>query len=164
MEIEKCVLCEGTHPSPGDECHPDPLRVIGLYYDAQDEIAALRARLAAAEGRANHLEVERDRYIERADRGCHSGCLEHEVISTSHHPDCMREKHRAMKMEHAALEERADGLQTRLDSLTETFGASCAAARADAVREFAEWLRQPDCGFAPGAEDAFLAEKEKKKS
>jgi hypothetical protein len=40
---------------------------------------------------------DRDRQIEilteRADRGCHSGCLEHpdRILSTSHHPDCKKE-------------------------------------------------------------------------
>jgi hypothetical protein len=40
----------------------------------------------------------------------------------------------------AAAEERAINLQTRLNALTETYGVSCRAARADAVREFAKWL------------------------
>lgn len=63
------------------------------------------------------LLAERDRQIEilteRADRGCHSGCLEHPegILSTSHHPDCKKEELHQTKNKLKELEEECAELR-----------------------------------------------------
>jgi hypothetical protein len=48
MKREKCVLCGSVHESPGDECHPNLDKVIGLYYDQEEQIAAMQSRIDRA--------------------------------------------------------------------------------------------------------------------
>ena len=60
--------------------------------------------VAELSGKTGQLESRLAQAEERADRGCHSACLEHEVNSTSHHPDCMKQKYNKLKDEIAHLE------------------------------------------------------------
>lgn len=60
--------------------------------ELHERIASLEGKLHDSQVREAHLVAEVERLTARANRGCHSACLEHDELPVSHHPDCVRRK------------------------------------------------------------------------
>jgi hypothetical protein len=63
----------------------------------REQSLTLRAELNTARNACCRREAQIEELTRKAEIGCHPGCLEHEDLSTSHVPECVKEKLRTAK-------------------------------------------------------------------
>jgi hypothetical protein len=81
----------------------------GTFIDLVDIANNRLEQIHERDARIAELVVKVDSLTEKADRGCHSGCLYHEEHGWSHMPNCAHEALRAAREEIARLKRRRDG-------------------------------------------------------
>jgi hypothetical protein len=98
-----CLSCHCVH---GAMCPPHEVRPSG--------VEGLQESFRAA-----CEEIERLK--KRADRGCHSACMEHDILSVSHHPNCvsrnLRDEIRQLRAELAEERRLKDEARCQICSL-----------------------------------------------
>ena len=89
--------------------------------ELHERIASLEGKLHDSQVREAHLVAEVERLTARANRGCHSACLEHDELPVSHHPDCVRRKWLDEAAERDRLAAECERLRMERDSEPQGF-------------------------------------------